>query len=299
MDTSIFITGATGNVGEAALRWLAQQKPQSGISISAGSRSGTPSAALAPLDGIHWLPFDFTQPDTFDAALDGVDYVFLLRPPQISDAEGVFGPLIRAMEQARVKGVVFLSVQGVERSSVIPHHKIEQLLEASELEYVFLRPSYFMQNLTTTLGENLRQRREIILPSARAKFNWVDVENIGEVAAHVLLDFPRFTGQKLEITGRENLDFPTVTHLLNEQLEHPITYRPVGPIRFWWIKRRRGVSNGMALVMLMLHFLPRFQAEPRISEVYTELTGKEPTRVRAFIEREKGYWLGEKNLSEE
>jgi len=39
--------------------------------------------------------------------------------------------------------------------------------------------------------------------------------------------------------------------------------------------------------MIMLHFLPKFMPEPIISEFYTRLTGKKPTDLMAFIQREK------------
>jgi hypothetical protein len=37
------------------------------------------------------------------------------------------------------------------------------------------------------------------------------------------------------------------------------------------------------MVMTMLHFLPRLQAEPEISDHYQQLTGKVPTTLTAFI----------------
>jgi len=42
------------------------------------------------------------------------------------------------------------------------------------------------------------------------------------------------------------------------------------------------------MVMIMLHFLPRFQSEPTISGFYEQLTGKKPTTLKEFIKREKG-----------
>lgn len=52
-------------------------------------------------------------------------------------------------------------------------------------------------------------------------------------------------------------------------------------------KKREGMASGMILVMILLHFLPRFQKEPGISDFYQRLTGKKPTDLKAFIDREK------------
>lgn len=54
-----------------------------------------------------------------------------------------------------------------------------------------------------------------------------------------------------------------------------------------FIKRREGVERGLVLVMIMLHFLPRFQKEPDIINDYEMLTDKEPNRLVDFIKREK------------
>ena len=69
-------------------------------------------------------------------------------------------------------------------------------------------------------------------------------------------------------------------------------YRSTGPLRFYLLKRKQGVPSGLAVVMTILHFLPRFQKEPRISDNYKLLTGKEPTRLAEFIEREREAFIG-------
>ncbi|MEF8812185.1 MAG: NmrA family NAD(P)-binding protein, partial [Bacteroidales bacterium] len=169
---------------------------------------------------------------------------------------------------------------------VIPHHKIEKLITGFNLAYIFLRPSYFMQNLTTPLIDDIQNKGKIILPAGKAKFNWIDVHNIGEAAAILLEKFEVYKNQAYELTGFENEDFYTVARLINQTLNINIKYESVGPIRFYRIKRKDGLPKGKILVMLMLHFLPRFQKEPHISDFYEQLTGKKPTRLEEFIKRE-------------
>lgn len=286
MPQRFLITGATGNVGKAVLKHLDALTHDH--TVVAGLRDlEKEREALAQYPDLELVHFDFEKPETYAEALAEVDCVFLLRPPQIADVDGVFAPLIDAMQQAGAKRVVFLSVQGVERSSVIPHHKIEKLIEKTDLAYIFLRPSYFMQNLTTTLAKDLKEHREILLPAGSARFLWVDVDNIGEVGAHMMLQFDQYVGQKPEITGQELFNFYEVAAQINQVVDNPIRYRAVGPLRFWWIKRQRGQGQAMILVMIMLHFLPRFQKDPAVSDFYEKLTGKKPTSLHSFIEREQ------------
>jgi len=232
-----------------------------------------------------WTRFDFADPGTFDGALEGCDRLFLLRPPQLSNVQQYFEPLIRRLPDLGLRQVLFLSVQGAARSKVIPHRKIELLLQDQGLDYIFLRPGYFMQNLSTTLLPDIL-RRELILPAGKARFNWVDAHNVGEAAAILLRDFEQHRGQALDLTGEELLDFHTVTTYLNRELRTPVQYRSVNPLRFYWIKRRQGLEPGYILVLLLLHFLPRWQRTPPLTTVYHELAGKRPTQLADFIKRE-------------
>jgi len=50
---------------------------------------------------------------------------------------------------------------------------------------------------------------------------------------------------------------------------------------------KQAAEKGLILVMIMLHFLPRFQKESKISDFYEKLTGKKPTSLIDFIRREK------------
>ncbi len=282
----VLITGATGNVGLSVIRYLTRlQLP---VRIVVGVRDLEKARPIfKDYPDLEFVHFDFEQPETFIYALKNIDRVFLLRPPHISKIKKYFTPFFNEMQKQRVNQVVFLSVQGAEKSKIIPHHKIEKCIEAFELEYIFLRPGYFMQNLTTTLLGDIRRSQQIMLPAGKAKFNWVDVENIGEVAAILLHKFDEYKNSAYEITGYENEDFHTATRIIAQTANLPVTFKNVNTLRFYRIKRRTGMARGMILVMIMLHFLPRFQAAPRISKFYEQLTGKKPTTLKAFVEREK------------
>lgn len=284
--SNILITGATGNIGFEVIRFLT--KIESSNMIIAGVRHiEKAKKVFKDFSNIDYRYFDFEDFNTFDSALNGIDRIFLLRPPHIADIDTYFNPLISKIKEKNIKQIVFLSVQGAEKSKVIPHNKIERLINENKFEFIFLRPSYFMQNLTTTLIGDIQTKREIILPSGNAKFNWIDIENIGEAGAILLDKFGEYKNQAIEITGLENENFEKVTKLINNSIDNSIKYRNVNPFSFYRIKKREGMVKGMIIVMVLLHFLPRFQKEPKISDFYEQLTGKKPTDLITFIEREK------------
>lgn len=284
--SNILITGATGNIGFEVIRFL--NKSGTSNRIIAGVRNIDKAKNIfKDYPKLEYVHFDFEDYTTFDTALSGIDKIFLLRPPHISDVDRYFKPLIASVKKNNISGIVFLSVQGAEKSKVIPHNKIERLINANGLDYIFLRPGYFMQNLTTTLISDIKSKREIILPAGQAKFNWIDVENIGEAGAILLERFGDYKNKAYEITGLENENFDEVTLRINRAIENPIRFRNVNPLQFFRIKKREGMETGMIIVMILLHFLPRFQKEPKISDFYELLTGNKPTDLNTFIEREK------------
>jgi hypothetical protein len=58
---------------------------------------------------------------------------------------------------------------------------------------------------------------------------------------------------------------------------------------FFSSKRKLGISKPMIFVMIMLHYLPRLGKNlPRLTNTVKEITGKQPSRIEEFIEREKG-----------
>lgn len=285
----ILITCATGNTGFETIRFLSENNASNKI-ISGVRNIERAKNKFSGFPNLQFVEFDFENENTFDKALSDVDTVFLLRPPHISDIKKYFAPLIEKMKEKQVSEVVFLSVQEAEKSTIIPHNKIERLIAEAGLSYIFLRPGYFMQNLTTTLLNDIQTKREIILPAGKAKFNWVDVNNIGEVAALLLLRFEKYKNRAIELTGYENADFYEVVNLLNETAGTEIRYKNVNPLKFYRIKKKEGMKPGMIMVMTLLHFVRRFQKEPRISGFYERLTGKKPTMLKEFFEREKTFF---------
>ncbi|WP_239794235.1 NmrA family NAD(P)-binding protein [Tenacibaculum finnmarkense] len=282
----ILVTGATGNIGLEVVHYLSELNSDSEI-LAAVRNIDKAKKTFKNYPNLHYRKFDFENESTFSEAFDQVDILFLLRPPHISDVEEVFRPLLNSAEENGINKVVFLSVQGAEKSKVIPHNKIERLVQELQFDYIFVRPSYFMQNLTTTLLPEILTKKSITLPSGKAKFNWIDVKDIGESTATLIAKFENYQNQAYEITGTENKNFGDVADLMTDITGERIRFNSINPISFYFRKKKEGLNGGFAMVMTILHFLPRLQAEPKISDNYQKLTGKVPTTLQEFIEREK------------
>lgn len=278
---NVLVTGSSGQVGRALL----------GHHHPASNWTPVPTAHRGPSPDGLTRHFDWTDPSTFEPALDDIDAVFLLRPPALSDVDAIFSPFIQAMERHGIRGVVFLSVQGAESASIIPHARIENRLAESSLRTVVLRPSYFMQNLSTTLADDIRFNDRILLPAGTARFLWIDVEDIGAAAASIFDRFDDHAGCTHVLTGRDLLDFESVAELLGQRLGRTIRYRSTGPVRYYLHQRLGGMNHDQALVMTALHTVPRFTAPPSIEPDLDDLIGRPATRLDDFIAREQAAWF--------
>lgn len=279
------ITGATGNAGTEVIKAL--NGIGRGLTVYAGVRN--PKEAEQKLAGLNvrLLPFDFTDTATFGPALAKCDALFLLRPPQLAGVNQYFAPLIRAAAEAGVTHIVFLSVQGVEKNKFIPHYKIERLIERSGMAYTFLRPAYFMQNFTTTLRSDVVNHKRIFLPAGNAKFVLIDVRDIGAVAARILSNLSAHVNASYELTGSEALTFAQMANVLSNGLGTGIRFESPGLLRFFTVKRKEGVPVSFILDMIMLHYLPRFQKAPALTNWVEQLTGKQPVTFERFVDDHK------------
>lgn len=278
---NILITGATGNVGLSVLNHLPNQFND--LKVIAGVRNIEKNKDKLQDFNVSLVRFDFENVQTFQPALQGIVILFLLRPPQLADVEKYFKPLIKEVNKSSVRQIVFLSVQGVEKSKIIPHHKIEKLIADHKNAYTFLRPAYFMQNFTTTLRSDLVKKHTIYLPAGCAKFTLIDVDDLGLVAAKVLIEPQKHLNKSYELTNNETLDFAEMAHKLSNGLGEKIKFVSPNLLQFFLTKRKEGVTIKFILVMIMLHYVPRFKKTPRTTECVKNITGQEPKSFDDFI----------------
>jgi uncharacterized protein YbjT (DUF2867 family) len=285
MENPILVTGALGNVGTQVVYGL----QAAGCRVRAADRN---VAGLREKfgDSVECVHFDFLDPTSFAQTFEGVGQMFLMRPPQISNVKRDMFPAINAAKQAGVRYVVFLSVIGIEKMTFIPHYKVETYLKQQGFQTTFLRCSFFMQNLSTTHRQEIKERSEIFVPVGNAKTSFIDVRDIGAVAARILTETGQ-EGKNYDLTGAEALDYWQATKILGETLGRNIGYPNPGAIRFFIETLRRGAPFSYAFVVMGLYTSTRYGMAESITDSVEKLTGRKPISFKQFTEDYKDSWL--------
>lgn len=271
---TLFVMGATGRTGGAVATACAPR-----MAVRAATR--TAEGYDGPGDPVT---FDLDAPGSWQAALAGCDAVFVMRPPQNTDGS-VWPTLFDAAERAGVTRAVVSSVRGADRNRLLPHRAMEDAARASALEATVLRPADYMQNLQTVHRDALAEG-VLRLPAGQGRSAFVDVADVGACAAAVLAE-GRGAGGAHELTGPEALDWYEVAGILSDVLSRPVRYEPIGPVRFVLMQRKEGRPLPMGLVMTALYTVQRLGLAAEVTEAVRRLTGRAPTSLRAYAERER------------
>jgi NAD(P)H dehydrogenase (quinone) len=284
MSGTILVTGATGNIGRAAVEALSGQ--QTGLRLSSRSREKLEQLRATGHDAVE---IDFADPATIDGALDGVEVLLLLsaQHPQQSDLQG---NVVSAAARAGVRHIVKVSggsaVTGKDTASFVgrSHWEIEQHIAGSGVAHTFLRPNYLMQNLLNLAGPIAAGK--LPLPLGDARMAIVDAADVGAVAAAILADPDPHAGKTYDLTGPEALAFGDVAQRLTNALGTPVVH--VSPPVDAAVDALK--ANG-APDWLQQHFreiMGIFASDPSVGEVTAvveHVTGRPATSVDDFIAR--------------
>ncbi|MBD0335564.1 MAG: SDR family oxidoreductase [Cyanobacteria bacterium Co-bin13] len=285
MNSQTFlVTGATGNVGRPVALGLAAKGHR--VLAAARDRSRVAAQLGEPVSAVE---LDFLRPETFASAVQGVQGIFLMRPPALTKMGPTLNALIDAAVQAGVEQVVFLSVIGADQLRFIPHHAVEAHLQASPISWTLLRAGFFAQNLGDAYAKDIRECDRILLPAGSGRAAFLDVRDLAEVAVQILTE-PPTQGQALTLTGPEALSFQQVAQELTAVLHRPIAYQPVSPLHYLWHLRRQGLSFGQSLVQTALHVGLRFGQAERVDPTLERLLDRPPRPLRTYIEDHATLW---------
>lgn len=272
----ILLTGVSGNVGSAVYHYLREQNKNIVLGVRRPQQyDHEPSL-------VEVVYFDFADITSYDTALQNIDKVFLVRPPHLTNIDIIFKPFINKCIAHNIKHIVFLSLLGIEKNPFPPHHKIEKLIEKSGLTYTFIRPSFFMQNLSTTHAEDILEHNDLFIPSGNAKISFIDTRDIGEIIGKTLIEEGHLN-KKYTITGPKAITYYEAAQIMTKELNRKITYSNPSLLTFRKEMIKRGVQKEFATVMMILYLTTKLGLANKVTDDARLLLGRAPNSFEKFV----------------
>lgn len=207
-NTPILITGGTGKTGRRVADRLAARD----VPTRVGSRSGNP-------------PFDWHDPATWNAALEGMGAAYLTYVPDLA-MPGATDAITQFVEQARSAGLnrlVLLSGRGEPEAE-----RCEQIVLDSGLEATIVRAAVFAQNFSESFLVDAVRSGVVPFIAGDVKEPFIDADDIADVVAATLTETGH-NGKVYEVTGPRLLDFHEAVAEISAASGRTVEYVPITP----------------------------------------------------------------------
>ncbi|MFI9235549.1 SDR family oxidoreductase [Streptomyces sp. NPDC053079] len=220
---TILVTGATGTVG----RVLVDRLLESGQRVRALTRN--PEEAQLP-DAVEVVAGNLTDLTGAATALDGVDGVYYLSgaldPQRAIQQARAFVELATGAGARRIVDLSGLAVTVRRPGSYEMLRDVEEVIEASGLEWTHIRPGEFASNKLDMWGASIRA--ESVVRSAFPDALGVPVHeaDIAEVAAAALLS-DGHAGHAYSLSGPQQLTHREQAAAIAQGLGRPLRFEPV------------------------------------------------------------------------
>jgi uncharacterized protein YbjT (DUF2867 family) len=286
MTEKILVTGATGKVGSMLVRRLRE----AGREVKAGTRRPERAQQLFGPD-VEIVELDFERTETYDAAVQWADRVFLAPPSFDPQADDMLVPFLDWAVQSGSGHLVLLSAMGIEAVEHVALHRVEHRIQETGVAYTFLRPNWFMQNFASGLvADAIRERGAFELAAGAGRVSFVDGDDVAAAAA-VVLAGDAHLGRAYTLTGRESLGFEDAARVLSRTAGRDVRYLPVSPEAMRARLDQAGWDRAHADVYLELLASIAHGERAGVSDDLVTLLGRQPRTLEAFAGDNREAWI--------
>ena len=249
------ITGITGKVGGAVAHALLS----AGQRVRAVVRDADKGRSWSDL-GCEVAIAEMEDAEALTRAFTGVTGVFILPPPNFDpepgfpEAKAVISAVHEALDATRPAKVVCLSTIGAQAAQpnlLSQRTLMEQALSTLPLPVTFLRPAWFMENLSWDLAQALGQGviSSFLQPLDKA-MPMVATADVGRVAAELLLQ--DWTGKRVvELEGPERVSQDGIAAQLSKALHRPVRAAAVPREKWGEIFRAQGMRDPIPRIQML------------------------------------------------
>ncbi|NDV20133.1 NAD(P)H-binding protein [Pseudodesulfovibrio sp. JC047] len=284
--SKIFIPSGAGLLGTALIDSLDGR-----AEVVAGVHSQARADALAN-SGVEARVFDFKDVNSIARVMAGCDRVFLSIPMQ--EKLSRYGHLtVEAAKKAGIEYIVRSSGYGASSDAHWrlgrEHGMVDQFVEDSKITYTVLRPNCFMQNFIGPYAEMVRAG-VIALPQEAAAVSYIDVRDVTDCAARLLLDNTGFENSFYALTGPEGLTLSQVAEKITAAIGRTVEYAPASEEAFVQLLQEQDVPQWNNDMLVSLTRIIKLGMADNVTKAVEYVTGKPARTFDDFVAEHAAVW---------
>ena len=265
------VLGGTGKTG----RRVAERLQARGVATRIASRSASPA-------------FDWNEPGTWDAVLEGVTAVYITYAPDLA-IPGATDSIRSFVDKAVARGVerlVLLSGRGEAEAQAC-----ERIVQAADVEWTVVRASWFMQNFSEGEFLDMVLGGAITLPAADVPEPFIDANDIADVAVAALTE-EGHAHEIYEVTGPRMLTFTELAREIAEAAGREVQFVQVPKETFSEAIADSGAPEDVAWLLNYLFETVLDGRNAYLCDGVQRALGREPTDFADYARRiaARGTW---------
>jgi len=287
----ILVTGATGRIGGTG-RHVAAELLKRGLPVRAlVHRLDDRSEALQAM-GIHIVVGDFADYASLLSALQDVEAAYFSYPvgAGLTEAAGFFAAAGRERDLQRV---VDLSLDAAFPESPSPQGRAEwvaeRIFEWAGYGGTHLRvAAFFMENLLTLYGAQVRQYGQIRNSFGDFAPSWIAASDVGAIGAALLANPALITDRTTVVGAGQHASHATIAEIITKATGHPVHYQGLTPEEWREELTAKAAAAGRADPTVAAHQSAQSVAlrrhnTHRVTDDIARLTGRPPVSLEEFV----------------
>jgi NAD(P)H dehydrogenase (quinone) len=281
----ILVTGSTGHLGKATIKFLLNSIPASEIAALARDKD---KAAEYAEKGIDLRIGNYNDYASLQAATKGIDTILLISSADMADRITQHINVMKAAKDNGVKHIIYTSadVKDINDSATgeiaETHAATSKFLRQSGITYTLLNNNLYADVVPMFVGEKVLETG-VYLPAGEGKVPFATREDMAEAAA-VVLTTAGHENKEYTIAGETAYSFREIAQMLSDVTEKEVPYTSPAPEEYRTALTAAGVPE------FFIGMLGNFATAIKNSEFdtqntdLTQLLGRKPTSLKDYLQ---------------
>ncbi len=284
MKSKVLVIGATGKTGLPMVELALSE----GFDVRAVIRREDSRSARLKEAGAETVPGDVHDMKSVGELLRGIDLVYFAYPPHEDRLVKATANIAIGAKDEGISGVVNMSqisARESARSQLSHQHWLsEKMFDRADVGAIHIRPTFFMENLLLLCSNTIASKGKIYLPYGTRSHAPIAAIDIARSVVALLLDPSPHTGERIVLTGRENLSIAEMANRVGQGIGRPVEYVDL-PAEQWReiLIQRIGLPQFLADHLYNVAIDHQEGIFDRQTDVVKTLTGIDPQSLALFV----------------